>query len=183
MSTPTLTSPNVDNLQVGKGVVEFKQTGQVDWRHMGNVSALGLTPEVETLEHFTSMLGTKKKDLVIILNQQATIAITMEEITAHNFAMMTGGTVDEAAIGGPTVEIFANSSITGELRFTGTNDVGPKVTAILYNVSFTPSGEVGFITDEFNALELTGEVLAAPSGHEQAGKFGLVQWTNVTPAS
>jgi hypothetical protein len=183
MSTPTLTSPNVDNLQVGKGVVTFKKTGDLVARHMGNVSALTITPEVETLEHFSSMEGTKKKDLVIVLNQQCTVALTMEEITAHNFALMLFGTVDEAAVGGPEVEIMAVSAITGELVFTGTNDVGPKITATLYNVSFTPSGEVGFITDEFNAMELEGDVLIAPVGHAQAGKFGLAKFTNVEPAS
>lgn len=160
-STPTLESPNVDNLQVGKGIVSFKKTGDADYRDMGNVSELVITPEVDTLEHFSSREGTKKKDLVIILEQKCTAKITMEEITADNLALMVYGNVDEAAVGGPEVEIFANSAITGALRFTGTNDVGPQITVDLYNVSFQPSGDLTMISDEFNNMEVTCDVLAA----------------------
>jgi hypothetical protein len=179
---PTTISPNVDNLQVGKGKVEFKKTGDSVFRHLGNCSAFVVTPEVETLEHFSSLQGTKKKDLVIVLEQRATAQITMEEFTPENFALMVYGDVDEAAVGGPTVEIFANSSISGHLRFTGTNDVGPKITVDLYNVSFQPTGDLGFISDEFNEMEVTGDVLAATSG-EFEGKFGVAQFTNMTVGS
>jgi hypothetical protein len=179
MSSPTSLSPNVDNLQVGKGIVSFKKTGDVDFRDLGNVSALTITPEVDTLEHFSSREGTKKKDLVIIIQQKASCKITMEEITAENLALMVYGDVDEAAVGGPTVEIFANSSITGELKFVGTNDVGPKITVNLYNVSFTPSGDLSMISDEFNSMEVTADVLAATSG-PNSGKFGIAQFTNAT---
>jgi hypothetical protein len=166
-------------LQVGKGIVSFKKTGDVDFRDLGNVSALTITPEVDTLEHFSSREGTKKKDLVIIIQQKASCKITMEEITAENLALMVYGDVDEAAVGGPTVEIFANSSITGELKFVGTNDVGPKITVNLYNVSFTPSGDLSMISDEFNSMEVTADVLAATSG-PNSGKFGIAQFTNAT---
>lgn len=161
MSTPTNASPNVDNLQVGKGVVSFKKTGDDVFRDLGNVSELTITPEVDTLEHFSSRQGTKKKDLVIVLQQKCSAKLTMEEFTADNLALMVYGNVDLVAIGGPTVEIFANSSITGQLRFVGTNDVGPKITVDLYNVSFTPTGDLGMISDEFNSMEVTADVLAA----------------------
>lgn len=182
MSTPTLTSPNVDNLQVGKGIVSFKKTGDADYRDLGNVSEIVITPEVETLEHFSSREGTKKKDLVIVIEQKASCKITMEEITAGNLALMVYGTVDEAAVGGPEVEIFGGSSITGALKFVGTNDVGPKITVDLYNVSFTPTGDLSLISDEFNNMEVTADVLAATSG-PNVGKFGLAKFTNVEPAS
>lgn len=180
--SPTTLSPNVDNLQVGKGKVEFKKTGDSAFRHLGNVSEMVITPEVETLEHFSSMQGTKKKDLVIILEQKCACKITMEEFTPDNFALMVYGNVDEDAVGGPEVEIFANSAITGELQFTGTNDVGPKITVNLYHVSFTPSGDLGMISDEFNSMEVTADVLAAPSGDNE-GKFGVAKFTNVSVGS
>lgn len=157
---PTTSSPNVDNLQVGKGIVSFKKTGDSVYRDLGNVSALVVTPEVSTLEHFSSRQGTKKKDLVIVIEQKCTVKFTMEEFTPENVAMMVYGEVDMAAVGGPELEIFANSSITGALRFVGTNDVGPKITVDLYNVSFTPSGDLGMISEEFNSMEVTGDVLA-----------------------
>lgn len=180
--TPTTLSPNVGNLQVGKGIVSFQKDGTGDFRDLGNVSEMVITPEVETLEHFSSRQGTKKKDLVIVLEQKATVKMTMEEFTPDNLALMLQGTVDEAAVGGPTVEIFGASSISGHLRFVGTNDVGPKITVDLYNVSFNPDGDLNMISDEFNGMEVTADVLAATSG-ENEGKFGIAQFTNTTVGS
>lgn len=183
MPGPTTLSPNVNNLQVGKGYIEFMKDGQSDWRHLGNCSEMVITPEVETLEHFSSMEGTKKKDLVIVLEQKATAKITMEEMTPDNLSLMVYGDVDEDAVGGPEVEIFANSGVTGRLRFTGTNDVGPKITADLYHVSFTPTGDLGMISDEFNSMEITADVLVAPSDSDFAGKFGVAKFTNTSVGS
>lgn len=180
---PTTVSPNVGNIQVGKGRVEFFKDGGSEWRHLGNINEMVFTPEVETLEHFSSMEGTKKKDLIIILEQKGTVRFVMEEITPENLALMVYGDVDEVAVGGPEVEIFANSGITGSLRFTGTNDIGPKITATFYHVSFTPTGDLGFISDEFNEMEVTADVQVAPATHPEAGKFGLVKWTNMTVGS
>lgn len=178
----TTLSPNVDNIQVGKGIVSFLKDGDVTYRDLGNVSAMTFTPEVTTLEHFSSRQGTKKKDLVITLEQKGAVKMTMEEITPENFALMVYGSVDEAAVGGPEVEIFGSPSTSGALRFTGTNDQGPKVTVDFYHVTFTPTGDVGFISDEFNAMEVTADVLAAPSG-ANVGKFGVAKWTDITVGS
>jgi len=182
MAEPTMESPNVGNLQVGKGIVSFKKTGDAEFRDLGNVTSFTFTPEVETLEHFSSREGTKKKDLVITLEQKGTVTLVMEEFTAYNLAIMVLGTLDEAAIGGPEVEIFASTSVTGELRFVGTNDVGPKVTIDLYQVSFNPTGDLEMISDEWNEMEVEGDVLVAPSG-PNVGKFGLAKFTNVTAVS
>lgn len=182
MPAPTNESPNVGNLQVGKGIVSFQQDGTGEFRDLGNVTSLVITPEVDTLEHFSSREGTKKKDVTIVIQQKGTVKITMEEFTAKNLAIMVLGAVDEAAVGGPEVEIFASSSIQGALRFVGTNDVGPKITVNLYNVSFTPSGDLQMISDEWNNMEVTGDVLVAASG-PNVGKFGVAKFTNVVAAS
>jgi hypothetical protein len=178
MSSPTLTSPNVDNYQVGKGIVSFKKTGAATFRDLGNVTSMIITPDLTTLEHFSSREGVKKKDLVVILEKKATVKIIMEEITASNVAIMVLGTVDEDAVGGPEVEIFSQNTVTGELRFVGTNEVGPKQTVDLYNVAFAPSGDFQLISDEWNQMEVTADVLVAGAG-PNAGKFGLIKFTNV----
>jgi hypothetical protein len=175
-------SPNVGNLQVGKGIVSFKKTGDSTFRDLGNVTAMTITPTLDTLEHFSSREGVKKKDLIVILDKQAQCKITMEEFTAFNLSIMVLGTVDEGAMGGPTVQIFDTTAVTGELKFVGTNEIGPQITVDLYNVSFTPSGDLNFISDEFNNMEVTADVLVAASG-PNAGKFGVAQFTNVTLVS
>jgi hypothetical protein len=178
MTTPTLESPNVGNLQVGKGIVSFKKTGSSVFRDLGNVTSLAITPNLTTLEHFSSRLGVKSKDLTIVLEKKCSVKLVMEEITAENVALMLLGNLDETVVGGPEVEIFGQSSVTGELQFVGTNDVGPQCTVNLYNVSFTPSGDFSVISDEFNNMEATADVLVATSG-TNVGKFGKVKFTNV----
>jgi hypothetical protein len=178
----TTISPNTGNLQVGKGIVYFKKTGDSEYRDLGNVTELVLSPDMDTLEHFTSRLGVKSKDLTIILEKKATTKFTMEEMTPANSAIMLLASVDEAAVGGPKLDIFSESSVTGSLKFVGTNDVGPKCTAEFFNISITPSGDYGFITDEWNNMEVTADVLVATSG-PNAGKFGYIQWTDITVGS
>lgn len=183
MATPTMESPNVGNLQVGKGNVEFKKSGDTEFRHLGNCTAFTVTPEVETLEHFSSMEGTRKKDLVITIEQKCTVALTLEEMTAFNLHLMTQGTLDEAAVGGPEVELFgATDAITGHLRFTGTNAVGPKITIDLPNVQFAPDGDLEMISDEFNAMEITADVLVGTEA-PYVGKFAVAKFTNVVDVS
>lgn len=161
MPLPSLNSPNTGNYQVGKGIVSFKKEGEVSYRDMGNVASMVLTPDMTTLEHFSSREGTKKKDLVIILEKKATIVITMEEFTAQNLAIMMLGSVDEDAVGGPEIQVFDQAAVSGALRFVGTNEVGPKITMDLHNVTFTPTGDLNFISDEFGQMEATADVLAA----------------------
>lgn len=183
MPAPTATSPNVGNLQVGKGIVSFKKEGALTYRDLGNVSALTVTPDMTTLEHFSSREGVRKKDLTIIIEKKSTVVMTLEEFTPENLAMGLLGAVDMAAVGGPEVDIFSENAITGALRFVGTNEVGPKITIDLYNVSFLPNSDINFLSDEWNNMELTGDVLVAPTGDPNAGKFGVAKFTNLTPPS
>jgi hypothetical protein len=176
-------SPNVGNLQVGKGIVSFQRDRTGAYKDLGNVTSFKVTPSVETLEHFSSREGTRKKDLEIVIEQGGEVVMVMEEFTAHNLSLMLMGTYDEGAMGGPEVEILAISEISGALRFVGTNDIGPKVTIDLYNVSFQPSGDLEMISDEWNNMEVTGQLLVAPEGDANAGKFGLAKFTNVTLVS
>jgi hypothetical protein len=180
--TITLNSPSTGNYQVGKGVVSFKQDGDTEYRDLGNVSALSISADIETLDHFSSRAGVKSKDLSIILSKGGTLNMTMDEVTARNLALMVAGVVDEEAIGGPTIEIFGQNAINGALKFVGANEIGPKVNLDLPNVSFKPDGDLDFISDEWNELEVTGEVLQATTG-DLAGKFGMMQITNIEAAS
>lgn len=180
MADPTLLSPNVGNLRIGKGIARFKRTGAPDFVHLGNCPSISLEPNMETLDHFSSMAGVRQKDLTIILEKAATLALTMEEFTANNLSLMLVGPVDELAVGGPTIEIFGSNAIEGEFEFESTNEIGPKFTVHLYNVSFTPSGQLQLISDEWGNMEVEAQILAANSG-PNVGKFGTVQITNLNP--
>lgn len=181
MSNPTELSPNVENLQIGKGIVSFKKEGDSTFRDLGNVTSMVFVPKVTQLDHYTSRAGVKKRDVLITLEQLADVKIVMEEITAQNLALMVYGAVDLAAVGGPEVEIFGASQVKGALKFVGTNDVGPKLLINLDNVSWTPTGDLQMISDQWNNMEVTGAILPAEGG-ARAGKFGTIQVTNSTPS-
>jgi hypothetical protein len=177
----SLIAPDADNYQVGKGIVSFKPDGAADYIDLGNVAELEYTPNIEKLDHYSSRAGTRTKDKSIVQTRSGSLRILMEELTAQNLSMLLMGTIDDAAVGGPTIHIMAQDSIRGEVKFVATNDVGPRWDLQFHNVEFSPSGSFNPISDEWNQIEVTGEVLLATSG-ANIGKIGLAQLTNL-PAS
>ena len=92
MSSP---APNTLNYMVGKGKVYFDRldtnnlpTGELD---LGNDPSFVLTPENETLEHFSSMEGVKKKDKVAIISSELNGKFTLDEINIENLCLALYG--------------------------------------------------------------------------------------------
>lgn len=161
-------SPNVLNYFIGKGLVEIKVSGE-DWRRVGNVPTFEFTPEIEKLDHFSSMEGTRTKDRSVVLEKKGTLRIVMEEWTAENLrlALLANAAVEQSG-GDQELEIFSESEIVAEVRLIGTNDVGARFVWHFLSVSFIPSAAISPISDEWGQLEITGDV--ATSG----GSFGTV---------
>jgi len=180
MPTPSNLSPNTGNYSIGKGYFSFKRESEPDFRHLGNSPGAEFTATIENLEHFSSMEGVKSKDLVIVLQKGGELVLTLEEFTAQNLGLALLGDVNEGAAGGPEVQIFSANAVSGELKFTATNEVGPRWDYHWYNVSFIPSGAINPISDEFNSMELTAQVLVAGADDSaHAGQFGLAKLTNL----
>jgi hypothetical protein len=152
------TSPDVLNYFIGKGTLSFTKTGGSP-RDLGNAPEVEITPEIEKLDHFSSRTGVRSKDRSVTLSKTLTIRIVLDEITAENLAiLLLGGDPVSGAF-----EIFEESEITGALTFTGTNDVGNKVTVDIPSVSFGPSGGLSLIGDDWGQIEITGEILSVES--------------------
>lgn len=165
-----LPSPSTENYTIGKGEVWFKQDGETEYRHMGNVAEVEFTPEVERLDHFSSMAGIKTKDRSDVLERSATLRLLMDEWTPENLAIAFLGTVSNlvSPAGGKKITIFSENAIKGAVRFVGTNSVGPKYQYDWHSVQFAPSGGVNLISDEYGQLEVEGECLVV------AGEFGEI---------
>lgn len=181
MAGPSLSGGNPENYRIGKGIVKFTPAGGAQ-HDLGNCTEGTLTPEIETLEHFSSRAGVRQKDKEVTLEIGGTVGLTMEEFTAFNLSLMTLGDLDEAAVGGPEIDIFQNTQIEGRLVVTATNDVGPRWDWDLYRCSVTPTGELGVIDDEWGNMELEMSVLAATEA-PNVGKYGLLKQTNLIEAS
>jgi hypothetical protein len=164
-------SPNVANYHIGKGIVSFKETGASVYTDLGNAPSFTYTPTIEKLDHFSSREGVKTKDFTAITSVGATITIQLDEITGLNlsfFALAEQGTDTDGNI---TLSGLSKTLFTGDIKVVGTNDIGQKVDFDA-TVSFVPSGDFSFITDEdeFTVLEIEAEVQKDVNGF-----FGV--WT------
>jgi hypothetical protein len=165
------TPPNVQNYHIGKGIVSFKETGQSLFQDLGNAPSFQYTPTVEKLEHFSAREGVKTKDYTAITQLGATVTFTLDEITGYNLAFFALANVDTNTAGHITLSGLSKAEFTGEIKVVGTNDIGQQVDFVA-NVSFVPSGDFNFITDEdeFTMIEIEAEVQK-----DANGAFGV--WT------
>jgi hypothetical protein len=163
-------SPSTGNYYVGKGKISFKPTGAATFRDLGNVTELETTPNLTTLEHFSSREGVKKKDKEVVTEKKLTVRLVMDEWTAENLAMALLGDVSVDTNGNSVVDIFSRNAFEGELKYEGTNEIGPQMDIDLFKVAFKPGKSLNPISDEWGNIEIEGEALA-----NDLGKFGT--WT------
>lgn len=152
-------SPNIKNYAIGKGSVYFTPVDGTR-RHMGNATVFETEPVVEKLEHFSSMTGIKTKDYSPVIQMSITLRLTLEEWNYHNVAMALLGEAAVNSDGDIEIDIGAVTEIIGQVEFIGANTIGPKWNVTLPSVSLAPAGALAFITDEWGALEMEGEVLS-----------------------
>jgi hypothetical protein len=159
------TSPNVQNYHIGKGVVSFKETGASTFVDLGNAPSFTYEPNVEKKEHFSSREGIMTKDFTAITQVGATVTLTLDEITGENLAFFALAEQSTDTDGSIMLSGLTKTEFTGVIRVVGTNDIGQKVD-FEANVSFVPSGEFSFITDEddFSTLEIQCEVQKDANG-------------------
>src|SRR5215831_13097245 len=92
MVAPHEHSPNVGNYVVGRGIAYIKlvppslnpDAAYVD---CGNVTEFTFQVKPTRLEHYSSRIGVRKKDLVVVTEVAATLTVTLEEFTARNLGM------------------------------------------------------------------------------------------------
>ena len=157
--TVGINAPDVGNLAVGKGFILFKPDDQAEYFHVGNVPTFTFTPKITLLEHFSSMAGSRLKDLVIVTEKSGDVKMDLEELTAQNLALLVLGDVteDTETPSHPQVTIFSRDALVGRLKFYATNEVGPRWYVDLLSVNLTPSGDFSPITENtFAKMTVTG---------------------------
>ena len=77
-------SPQTRNYLYGKGELFFRAVGSEGYDHLGNAPAFTISLTEEKLEHFSSMSGTKTKDLQLVTQKGAAVAFTLEEFPTGN---------------------------------------------------------------------------------------------------
>ncbi len=170
----SLTSPNIGNYYIGRGLVSIQLLGEDVFTACGNSPQFEFMAKVTKLDHYSSMTGVKYKDFVAVTEISGTLTMVLEEFTARNMGLALLG----LPTGGPsptpdTIDIFSAPIIYGAVKFVGTNDVGPVWTATFPLVGINPSKAVAFIGNTYGTVDLTGDVLY----DQVSGGFGTATTT------
>lgn len=137
------TSPSTNNLSLLQGEIRFHETGGSQ-RHLGNAPKIDLTPSATTLDHFSSMTPSRKKDKTFTTAQSLKGDVDLEEITPANLALFFG----HASWSSGAITIFKDSVVTGALLITGTNDQGNKFEYACPSCEIRPTGTINLITGD-----------------------------------
>ena len=118
-------SPQTRNYLYGKGELFFRAVGSEGYDHLGNAPAFTISLTEEKLEHFSSMSGTKTKDLQLVTQKGAAVAFTLEEFTTGNILRaFKGAAVAKQMQAAATVSGQSGSANKGLYTFVGKEKLG-----------------------------------------------------------
>ena len=173
-------SPQTRNYLYGKGELFFRAVGSEGYDHLGNAPAFTISLTEEKLEHFSSMSGTKTKDLQLVTQKGATVAFTLEEFTTGNILRaFKGAAVAKQMQAAATVSGQSVSANKGLYTFVGKEKLG--FTRLEHGTVFLTAdceSSDEQLVDALTASDVTGELLFV--GQPDQGPGLVVQCWKVT---
>ena len=148
---------------MGKGIVKLTPEAGGIARDVGNVSALqfNVNENIIKLPNYLSAGGGTYAQVNRIESVEFTA--TLHDLSPENLAMVLFGTVDidSNTPTKATIEALTTGAQTFEMVFEGLNEAatGKTVTVTVHRAKIGAAQGLGFIGDDFGALEITGEVL------------------------
>lgn len=165
-------SPNIGNYVVGRGIGYVKlvpptigpDAAYVD---VGNITEFTFAVKPTRLEHYSSRVGVRKKDMVVVTEVAATLTMILEEFTARNLGM--------AVLGNRTspITILSQPLIYAAFKFVATNIVGPQYTYEFPQCLFTPTKAMSLLptgSGSWGAMDFEADVLF----DDVSGGFGHI---------
>lgn len=92
----TKTSPHKDNYKLGGARIYIQRSGTTGLVCLGNVVGPSINPLIETLDHFTSFSGTRRKDRVEITAESYDFDFSLDEFTTQNLMFALRADTDSA---------------------------------------------------------------------------------------
>lgn len=98
-----MNAPNVNNLSLGRGELFFNALIDDVYqgeKSLGNAPAITITPEIEELEHVSSLEGLNKVDVKIVTSLKLIVTAKLEEFNQDNIEMIFLGektTIEQTA--------------------------------------------------------------------------------------
>ena len=93
------------------------------FRDLGNVSALKVTLETDTLEHKESRTGQRLTDVRLIREKRAKVTMTMDSFNKANLLFMLYGTTTATVGASVTNEILPSGLVAGDIVATAKPDI------------------------------------------------------------
>lgn len=164
-------SPNIGNYVVGRGIGYIKLVPpslNPDGAYVdcGNITEFTFQVKPTRLDHYSSRVGVRKKDLVVVTEIGATLTMVLEEFTARNLGF--------AALGASSpgfVTVLSEPLIYAAFKFVSTNIVGPVWTYEFPLCIFTPSKAISLLptgSGTWGAMDFEVDVLF----DQVSGTFG-----------
>jgi len=174
-------APNTGNYYVGRGIGYVKliaPTTPVDGAYVdcGNITEFTFQVKPTKLEHYSSRIGVRKKDLVVVTELAATLTMILEEFTARNLAMAVLGNIQNAQPPAGTITILAQPLIYAAFKFVNTNSVGPQYTYEFPTCLFTPTKAISLLptgSGTWGAFDFEADVLF----DNVSGGYGTITYT------
>lgn len=145
---------------MGKGIVKLTPEAGGTARDVGNVSALqfNVNENIIKLPNYRSAGGGTYAQVNRIESVEFTA--TLHDLSPENMAMVLFGTATTVS-NVATIEALTTGAQTFEMVFEGVNEAatGKTVTVTVHRAKIGAAQGLGFIGDDFGALEITGEVL------------------------
>jgi hypothetical protein len=177
---PVESSPSTTLYTLGKGVVsiaEYDDNGTLgEYSDMGNAPAFSFELNEEKLEHYSSRSGAKRKDKEVTIQVGYMLTFTLDEFSVSNLVKFLRGTL----VGSYQITALTNLSKEYAIRFTSANAAGPNQIWNFHKCTLKPNGALNLISDEWDAMEFTGEGLDDTTNHATSPYFTVDYQTTTT---
>ncbi len=166
-------NPHSTNLYFrGTGVLSFDwwdvdglPTGLVD---VGNAMTFTLGPQIERKTHTSMRESLPTEDLEITTKRKLTGKFTLDEPGNRNLQMFLQGRPGDFSI-----TPFAWGDVEGQIDFVGANDQGVKYHVQLWDVKIFPTGDLGFISEDWGQMAFEYTVIPDAVNHP-LNPYGLI---------
>jgi hypothetical protein len=167
MVAPHEVSPNIGNYVVGRGIgyvqlVPPSLNPDPAFVDVGNITEFTFQVKPTRLDHFSSRVGVRKKDMVVVTEVAATLTMILEEFTARNLAMAILGIPSESPPGTHIVTVLSQPLIYAAFKFVSTNVVGPQWTYTFPLCLFTPTKAISLLpagSGSWGSMDFEADVL------------------------
>ena len=145
---------------MGKGIVKLTPEGGGTQRDVGNVSSLQFTVNENIIKQPNYRTPGGGTYASVNRIESVEFTATLHDFSPENLAMVLFGTTSTTG-SVATIEALTSGAQTFEMVFEGVNEAatGKTVTVTVHRAKIGAAQGLGFIGDDFGALEITGEVL------------------------